>query len=85
MGVERGGVGAGDSASYSREPLRGSVEPLLGKWGTEPSENSHVVATITQCYRGIGTGMSEAPILVPIFPYAAEGGARPSSYFRQGN
>jgi len=29
--------------------------------------------------------MSEAPVLVPIFPYAAEGGARPSSYFRQGN
>jgi len=27
--------------------------------------------------------MSEAPVLVPIFPYAAEGGARPSSYFRQ--
>jgi len=33
----------------------------------------------------LGTGMSEAPVLVPIFPYAAEGGARPSSYFRQGN
>ena len=29
--------------------------------------------------------MSEATVLVPIFPYAAEGGARPSSYFRQGN
>ena len=29
--------------------------------------------------------MSEAPVLVPIFPYAAEGGARPSSFFRQGN
>jgi len=29
--------------------------------------------------------MSEVPVLVPIFPYAAEGGARPSSYFRQGN
>ena len=29
--------------------------------------------------------MSEAPVLVPIFPYAAEGGARPNSYFRQGN
>jgi len=29
--------------------------------------------------------MSEAPVLVPIFPYTAEGGARPSSYFRQGN
>ena len=29
--------------------------------------------------------MSEAPVLVPIFSYAAEGGARPSSFFRQGN
>jgi len=29
--------------------------------------------------------MSEAPVLVPIFPYAAEGGARPSSDFWQGN
>ena len=30
--------------------------------------------------------MSEAPVLVPIFPYPSEGGARarPSSYFRQG-
>ena len=29
--------------------------------------------------------MSEAPALVPIFPYAAQGGARPSCYFRQGS
>ena len=29
--------------------------------------------------------MSEAPALVPIFPYAAEGGARTSSYFWQEN
>ena len=29
--------------------------------------------------------MSEVPVLVPIFPYADEGSARPSSYFRQGN
>ena len=29
--------------------------------------------------------MSEAPVLVPIFSYAAEGGARPSSYFRHWN
>jgi len=28
--------------------------------------------------------MSEAPVLVPIYTHAAEGGARPSSYFRQG-
>jgi len=28
--------------------------------------------------------MSEAPVIVPIFPYAAEGGARPSSYFDRG-
>jgi len=39
----------------------------------------------TLCYHTLGTGMSEAPVLVPIFPYAAEGGARPSCYFRQGN
>ena len=38
----------------------------------------------TLCHSGIGTGMSEAPVLVLIFPYAAEGGARPISYFRQG-
>ena len=37
------------------------------------------------CYHTLGTGMSEAPVLVPNFLYAAEGGARPSSYFRQGN
>ena len=41
--------------------------------------------SLTLCQRGIGTGMSKAPVLVPIFPYAAEGGARPSSYFQQGN
>ena len=29
--------------------------------------------------------MSETPVLVPIFPYAAEGGASPISYFQQGN
>jgi hypothetical protein len=29
--------------------------------------------------------MSETPVLVPIFPYAAEGGDSSSSYFRQGN
>ena len=29
--------------------------------------------------------MSKAPILVPIFPYAAEGVARPRFYFRQEN
>jgi hypothetical protein len=34
---------------------------------------------------GIGTGMSEAPILFPILLYAAVGGALPSSFFRQGN
>jgi len=39
----------------------------------------------TLCYYTLGTGMSEAPVLVLIFSYAAEGGARPSSYFRQGN
>jgi len=37
------------------------------------------------CYHTLGTGMSEAPVLVPIFPYTAVGGARPRSYFRQGN
>jgi len=40
---------------------------------------------LTLCYHTLGTGVSEAPVLVPIFSYAAEGGARPSSYFRQGN
>ena len=28
--------------------------------------------------------MSEAPVLLPIFPYADEGGARPSSFFDRG-
>jgi len=36
----------------------------------------------TLCYHTLGTGMSEAPVLVP---YAVEVGARPSFYFRQGN
>ena len=46
----------------------------------------HVCILIyTLCHRAIGTGMSEAPVLVPIFSYAAEEGARPNSYFRQVN
>ena len=39
---------------------------------------------MTLCQRGIGTDMSEAPVLVPFFPYAAEGGVRPSFSFGQG-
>ena len=54
-------------------------------FGSNSSDIAPSTEHYTLCYHTLGTGMSEAPVLVPIFPYAAEGGARPSSYFRQGN
>ena len=36
------------------------------------------------CHRGTGTGMSEATVLVTIFPDAAEGGVRPVPIFDRG-
>ena len=44
---------------------------------------NHFMYTVSP--RNIGTGVPKAGVLVHMFSYAAKGGRRPSSIFRQGN
>ena len=44
-----------------------------------------IFAATTLCYRGIGTSISKTYMLVPILPYAAQGGMDVRFCFRQGN